>query len=209
MFAVNILGLRQILPMLPGRMPFLKYALPLQNNAMDILTTSRLHLREITINDYLDLCEILQDPEVMYAWEHTFTHSQVITHLETQLERYSAHGIGLWAVISKETGAFLGQAGLTMQDCDGKQVLEIGYLFKKRYWHQGYATEAAIECRQYAFQKLHAPEVYSIIRDTNLPSQKVAQRNGMVPVGRFVKHYNGIDMPHIIYCMKNPYQTSN
>ena len=41
--------------------------------------------------------------------------------------------------------------------------------------------------------------MYSIIRDNNLPSQNVAKRNGMKAAGSFVKHYYGIDMPHIVF----------
>ena len=93
----------------------------------------------------------------------------------------------------------IGQCGLTMQDCDGKQVLEVGYLFQRAYWHQGYATEAATACKEYAFSQLGAERVYSIIRDNNEPSMRVARRNGMTPCGSFVKHYYGMDMPHLVF----------
>lgn len=91
---------------------------------------------------------------------------------------------------------------ISYQEWDGKRVPEIGYLFQKAYWHKGYATEAAVACREYAFHKLGFAEVYSIIRNTNVASQKVAMRNGMKPVGRLVKHYRGVEMPHLIYCVK-------
>ena len=45
-------------------------------------------------------------------------------------------------------------------------------------------------------------EVYSIIRDNNLPSQEVARRNGMQERGSFVKHYYGMDMPHIVFSVR-------
>lgn len=38
-----------------------------------ILETQRLTLREMTQDDYADLCKILQDKEVMYAYEHAFS----------------------------------------------------------------------------------------------------------------------------------------
>ena len=164
-----------------------------------IFETERLFLRPLTAEDRGDLCEILQDPEVMYAYEHAFSHAEVDDWLTRQLERYQRDGYGLWAVIRKEDGAFVGQAGLTVQHIGERAVPEVGYLFKKRYWHQGYATEAAVGCRDYAFEVLGLDEVYSIIRENNIPSRAVAGRNGMTAVGELVKHYYGIDMPHIIY----------
>jgi RimJ/RimL family protein N-acetyltransferase len=78
----------------------------------------------------------------------------------------------------------------------------VGYLFQKAYWHNGYATEAAIACRDYAFEKINADEVFSIIRDNNIASQNVAKRNGMTIKDTFVKHYRGIDMPHYLFSVK-------
>ena len=80
-----------------------------------------------------------------------------------------------------------------------KEVLEIGYLFQRKYWHRGYATEAAKACKKYAFEVLDANEVCSIIIDTNVASQNVAVRNNMVVVDRWTKHYRGVAMPHNRY----------
>lgn len=164
-----------------------------------IMETNRLYLREMTQADYPALCSILQDPDVMYAYEHGFEDVEVQEWLEKQRNRYAQYGFGLWAVILKETNEMIGQCGLTMQECKGREVLEIGYLFQKAFWHQGYASEAAIACRTYAFEQLNATEVYSIIRDTNLASQKVALRNGMNVTDTFSKHYYGMDMPHLVF----------
>ena len=168
-----------------------------------ILETQRLCLREMAQDDYADLCEILQDKDAMYAYEHAFSDEEAHDWLNRQLARYETYGFGLWAVIDRETGTFLGQAGLTMQDIGDEEVLEIGYLFKRRYWHHGYATEAARALKAYAFSILHAPRVYSIIRDNNIASQNVARRNGMHVVKTIVKHYYNIDMPHFVFCIEN------
>ncbi len=167
-----------------------------------ILETERLYLREMRRSDEDALRKILQDEDVMYAYEHAFDNDEVHQWMEKQLQRYQECGFGLWAVILKETDEMIGQCGLTMQDCNGRKVLEVGYLFQKEFWHQGYATEAAVACRDYAFMVLHAEEVYSIIRDNNIPSQNVAKRNGMVIKERLVKHYYGMDMPHLVFCVK-------
>lgn len=164
-----------------------------------ILETKRLRLREITQTDYKALSQILQDEETMYAYEGAFSDKEVQEWLDRQIQRYKKWGFGLWVVILKETGDFIGQCGLTMQPWKDQEVLEIGYLFQRTHWHKGYATEAAKACKKYAFEILKAPEVCSIIRDTNIPSQKVALRNGMHPTDHWTKHYKGIAMPHDRY----------
>lgn len=171
-----------------------------------ILETERLALRRMTQADYPALCRILQDKDVMYAYEHAFSDQEVQDWLDRQLQRYADYGFGLWLVELKKTGEVIGQCGLTMQELGSpeRQALEIGYLFQKAYWHKGYATEAAAACKEYAFRVLGADSVCSIIRDNNIPSQNVAKRNGMVETERFTKHYYNMDMPHIVFSARNP-----
>lgn len=164
-----------------------------------ILETERLYLREMEQGDFAALCRILQDEQTMYAYEGAFTDEEAQEWLDRQIARCRMWGFGLWAVVLKETGEMIGQCGLTLQPWDGREVLEIGYLFARDYWHQGYATEAARACKKYAFETLGADEVCSIIRDTNTASQRVALRNGMQPAERWTKHYRGVDMPHTRY----------
>lgn len=111
-------------------------------------------------------------------------------------------GLACMPSFSKKTGEMIGQCGLTIQDIPNKRVFEVGCLFQKAYLHNGYAMEAAIACKNYAFDNLGVNEVYSIVRDSNLASQNVAKRNGMTIVGTFIKHYRGIDMPHYIFSVK-------
>lgn len=179
----------------------LAHGLPqsLDESPLMILETGRLLLREMQEEDLPDLREILQDEVVMTAYEHAFSEQEVRDWLENQQRRYRKDGFGLWAVVLKQTGKMIGQTGLTMQDAGGKQVIEVGYLFKKSFWHKGYATEAATACKRYAFETLRAKEVYSIIRDNNFASQAVARRNGMQLVGQIVKHYYQMDMPHLLF----------
>lgn len=161
-----------------------------------IFETERLYLRELNQNDFGALCKILKDDETMYAYEGAFSDQEVQDWLDRQLSRYREYGFGLWAVVLKEMGEVIGQCGLTMQPWKNEEVLEIGYLFQRKFWHNGYASEAAAACKKYAFEVLKADEVCSIIRDTNIPSQKVAERNGMTKTDAWTKHYRGVDMPH-------------
>ena len=138
----------------------------------------------------------------MYAYEHAYSDDEVWEGIETQFQRYEEHGFGVWAVILKGSEELIGQCGLSMQPCGERDVLEIGYIFQKNQWHKGYATEAAVACREYAFEKLNADEVFSLIRDTNTASQNVAKRNGMSVCGKYIKHYRGVEMPHYIFSVK-------
>lgn len=164
-----------------------------------IFETERLYLREMNQSDFNSLCKILQDEETMYAYEGAFDDEEVQEWLDRQISRYRKWDFGLWAVVLKETDEMIGQCGLTMQPWKDKEVLEIGYLFQRKYWHKGYATEAAKACKKYAFEVLDAREVCSIIRDTNVASQNVAVRNNMVVVDHWTKHYRGVVMPHNRY----------
>lgn len=164
-----------------------------------ILETKRLYLREMNPSDFNSLCRILQDEKAMYAYEGAFSDQEVQEWLDRQIYRYQKWNFGLWAAVLKETDKMIGQCGLTMQQWKDQEVLEIGYLFERLHWHQGYATEAAKACKQYAFEKLNASEVCSIIRDSNTASQNVAMRNGMVMKDQWIKHYKGVDMPHYRY----------
>ena len=167
------------------------------------LETERLYLRELSRSDYGSLCKILQDDETMYAYNGAFSDAEAGEWLDRQLARYDEHGFGLWAVILRENDELIGQCGLTVQQWKDREVLEIGYLFRKEYWHKGYASEAASACRDYAFDVLGMDEVCSIIRDTNIPSKNVALRNGMTLADTgYVKHYRGADMPHELYSVR-------
>ena len=164
-----------------------------------LLETETLLLRRMTKADLPHLSHMLKDPDVMYAYEGSFDDEEVAAWLQNQFRRYQTPGLGLNAVILKETGAWLGQCGLTMQPTPDGEALEVGYLFLNEYWHRGYATQAAHACMRYGFDVLGAKEICSIIRDSNTASRNVALRNGMQKRGEFVKHYRGVDMPHDIY----------
>lgn len=169
-----------------------------------IMETPRLLMREMDQDDFDDLCALLQDRAVMYAYEHDFTPADVQDWLQRQLDRYERYGFGLWALILKETGEFIGQAGLTMQDAAGEEVLEIGYLLKHAFWHLGYATEATAACKEYAFETLKAPKVCCLIKADNIASQKVAKGMGMKKVKELKKTYYNGEMLHFLYEVKRP-----
>ena len=168
----------------------------------EILRTDRLLLRELTEDDLKGLRELLQDRRVMYAYDHDFSEADVRAWLERQQRRYATLGFGLWAAVELDSGAMVGEAGLTMQPCEGQEVLEVGYQLKWKHWHKGYAREAARACRDYAFATLGAEAVYAIIRTDNLSSIRVAEALGMRREKEFTARYFAGDMRHYLYCVR-------
>lgn len=85
------------------------------------------------------------------------------------------------ALIDKGSGEFVGQAGLILQqNVDGADETEIAYLLERKYWGNGFATEAASSCRDLAFSRFDCERVISLIDPKNFPSIRVAGRIGMV-----------------------------
>jgi len=164
-----------------------------------MLESERLTFRKIVADDFDDLAVMLRDPDVMAAWEHTFSDEQIHQWIDNQIARYQKEIVGYFAAIRKDTGEFIGQMGLLWNDFDELRVMEIGYMLKRRYWGMGYATEGAAALADYAYTMIGLNKVYASIRLENQNSIRVAERLGMTAEGSFVKQYNGKDMEHIIY----------
>jgi RimJ/RimL family protein N-acetyltransferase len=163
----------------------------------------------MTTSDYDALAAIMQDDETMCAYEGAFSDAETQEWFNKMQSRYRSDGFGLWATVLKDGGVMIGQVGITWQDMGERRVPEIGYLLNRAYWGKGYATEAALACKQHAFDKLGFDEVFSTVRDTNIASMNVAIRCGMVVRKRFVKHYRGVDMPHFLFGVRKACQRAD
>lgn len=69
-----------------------------------ILETERLVLRKLEQGDFDEVCKLLQDPVVMYAYEGAFSDQEVQAWLDKMFQRYEDDGFALWAVIEKSNG---------------------------------------------------------------------------------------------------------
>lgn len=160
-----------------------------------IIETRRLVLRELEAGDAGELSKVLSDAESMRYYPHPFSNAEVKAWIEKNIKRYSDFGFGLWAVIRKEDGVFLGDCGITMQNIDGEMLPEIGFHIILKYCKNGYATEAARACLDYALKKLKYNSVYSYTRASNVASQCVAVKIGMKEKKRYEK--DGFE--HVVY----------
>ena len=180
-----------------------------------IIETERLKLRELTLVDTDKLALVLSDPQSMRFYPYPFSREEVEHWIKWNIENYKKYGFGLWAVIEKESGEFIGDCGITMQQveddlgftkqnpkngrvkalseaCLDRPYLfhEIGYHLRKEYRGKGYATEAARACSDFAKNR-GVKQIISYMKSDNLPSRHVAERNGMTFVKSFTKNVMG------------------
>lgn len=146
---------------------------------MKIIETERLYLRKLLIDDKKDLMKVLSNPESMKFYPHPFSDKEVEGWIQWNIENYKKYKHGLWAVILKEDEIFIGDCGITMQNIGDETIPEIGFHIIKEYCNKGFATEAALACKEYAFKVLNYHEVFSYTTVRNIPSQKVAEKIGM------------------------------
>jgi RimJ/RimL family protein N-acetyltransferase len=143
-----------------------------------ILTTPRLLLRKFLISDAEHFYKLSLDPDVL-----TFTGDPPFESVENAAEflkdyyQYKRYGYGRWAVILKETGEFLGWAGLRHSDLMAQT--DLGFRFFKQHWNNGYATEAGKACIEYAFNTLKLPNLVGRVMKGNKASIRVLEKCGM------------------------------
>lgn len=162
------------------------------NNLME---TKRLIFRKIDQSDFYNLKQIISDEETMKYYPQPYNDAGVQRWIDWCLGCYEKRGFGLFAVILKETNSFIGDCGITLQNIDGQEVFEIGYHINKKYWNQGYASEASQYMRNYFFENTDYNEVYSYMNKYNLASRRVAEKNNM----KFIKEYMEDNYPHLVY----------
>jgi ribosomal-protein-alanine N-acetyltransferase len=154
----------------------------------DQLSSERLTTRFITVEDIPVWAEFYHHPEAtrflhVSTWFSNDLNPDPLRLSEfiirKQLARYAEQRYGLQVILEKERATFLGLCGLVTQEVDGEQELEVGYHLLPAYWGRGYATEAAQMFLDFAKTNQLADSVISLINPENIPSRRVAERNGL------------------------------
>ncbi|MBP6573964.1 MAG: GNAT family N-acetyltransferase [Flavobacteriales bacterium] len=148
--------------------------------SMEGVHTERLRFRRPVLEDSAWWMEYLKSSEAIRFMPFTVgREADCAAFIQRSLDRFVHDGSGLNAVVRLDDERPVGMIGLLTQVVDGLPELEIGYHLLPSAWGNGYATESAVACREFARLHQVSPTVISLIDADNLKSQAVAKRNGM------------------------------
>lgn len=141
-----------------------------------ILQTPRLILRELNADDAQRFYDLNLNPNVVkYTGDKPFASVLEAEDFLINYNDYERNGYGRWAVISKESGEFLGWCGLKFDENE----TDIGFRFFEEFWNKGYATESAKACLDFGFRELGLNEIVGRAMKENIGSVKVLEKIGM------------------------------
>lgn len=143
---------------------------------MTVKETERLNLRLLEMSDLDEMMLIWGDQEVMKHCGNAGTREQEKKSLQYYIEMQKDIGFSPYVVILKESGEVVGVCGFNPpdHDCDA----ELMYHFKKAHWGNGYATEAARACVDYATTLKNIGLLGASIEPENLSSERVLAKLG-------------------------------
>lgn len=159
--------------------------------AMATLHTERLILRPWRHEDFEPFAAMSADPAVMRFLSvdgKPLSRFAAWQGFCAMLGHWEMRGYGMFAMVERETGTFLGRVGPWYPE--GWPDFEIGWTLRSEFWGRGYASEAATKCIEYAFGELQWTHLVSLILPDNTRSIRVAERLGEQLEGR-------VRLPHL------------
>jgi RimJ/RimL family protein N-acetyltransferase len=152
------------------------------NFMLDGEESDRIKFRLVQETDYDQWLPFFQNPETSLHWIEPTETSEIACSkwIQKQFFRYENNLGGMNALLDKQSGKLMGYCGLLVQTVDQIQEVEIAYSLLPKFWNKGLASEAAQKCRDFGFNSRLNNSLISIISITNIPSERVAIKNGMV-----------------------------
>jgi RimJ/RimL family protein N-acetyltransferase len=162
------------------------------------IETDRLDLRPLTMADLGALHELYADPGAMrFAGGPTASVEESEARLRRLIEHHERHAFSLWAVVERESGNVIGDAGLVLLEFRGPEI-ELAYRLKTPAWGKGYATETATAWLAYGFDELGLARIVAVTHPENVASQRVLEKVGM----RFERMTTYDDGPVRLYAIE-------
>lgn len=150
-----------------------------------LLQTDRLILRKFEITDFDDLHQIFGDREVMLNVETPYSKEKTMDFLT----KFCIGRNGALACVLKESGKVIGYILFKEYEAD---VYEIGWIFNKDYWRQGFAYEGCKALVSYAFSNLKVHKLFAEAIDV-IKSVSLMEKLGMVREGVLRKQTLDLD----------------
>ena len=152
-----------------------------------ILETGRLSLRPLRGTDAPALFAILGDAEAMKFWDRpaiarAATAAEIVTGQLAAME--DGHFL-YWTVW--RNGEAIGSVDLSGLDFSHRRG-EIGFLFRRDQWGQGYGREAVGAVIGHAFGQLKLERLEARALAANMPAKKLLRFLGFMPEGRLSGH---------------------
>jgi ribosomal-protein-alanine N-acetyltransferase len=164
------------------------------------IETERLTIRAFVPEaDAQAMLAVYGDPEVMrFVPGGAFRGIDTMrARLQTYARASSRHGFSSWAVVERESGRVIGDAGFGL--FEPTRDIELGYTLARDWWGHGYATEAAQACLDAGLTHLGVPRIIALVDEENLASLRVAERIGMTRLETIEAHYR----PHVLFEARN------
>lgn len=139
------------------------------------LNTPRLMIRDFLPEDVHDLHEIFGDAQTMMYCEPAYDFEKT----KRFLADFCIGRKGAVGAVHRKSGKLIGYLLFNQSD---KGVYEIGWIFNRQYWRQGYAHEACKALIDHAFDELAAHKVFAEAIDAN-KSVGLMKKLGMQPEG--------------------------
>ena len=173
-----------------------------------ILLTERLIIRCWKDSDIELFAQMNMDKEVMKYFPKTLSYIETQERVEKIRSNIDEHNFGLYAVEYKTTEQFIGFTGFSTPTFEAyfTPCIEIGWRYRKEFWGQGFATEAAKACLKYGFEVLNFDKIVSFTSTLNINSEKVMKRIGMTFIGYFDNPQIEENNPlcrHVLYQIEN------
>ena len=143
------------------------------------IETERLVLRSFREDDVDAMAALFANPDFMRFSLGVYTERKQTVAFIEKVTAWDRSGIpSQFAVVPRDADTVIGYCGFHHHPEVPGEV-EIGYRLHPNYWNRGLITEAACAVRDHAFADLKLPRVISLVHPENVPSRRVAEKNGM------------------------------
>ncbi len=140
------------------------------------LQTPRLFLRPVQLGDAEDLFVARGDDAVMRHWDWPAAPSAdaVRAVIAGHLEEIASGATQWWVVAQSPRGPAIGECDLSDIDPHHRRA-EIGFLFRRAAWGQGFAREAMTRVLRYAFDDLALERLWARCHAGNAASRRLLE----------------------------------